>query len=333
VILAIESSCDDSALALVSIADNKIVFEARLSQSKAHTRYGGVVPELAARLHAKNLPKLLTRALPFAKAIKAIAVTNCPGLTVALAEGVVMAQALSLALDAPILPIHHIKGHLMSLFIDKEAAFPLSALMVSGGHTMILEARSHACAQEVGATLDDAIGEAFDKVAKMLNLGYPGGALVENLASGGDENRFDFPLPLRGDKRIAFSFSGLKNSVRLAVMSRDDADERFKADLCASFQKAAVNHLLDKAALYLNSGVEIRRFGLIGGVSANGYLRRKFGDLCAANGIEPLFAPLEFSGDNAAMIARAAIEAFKVKEFCDAGAIKIYSRRRLECLS
>ncbi|MDR2033639.1 MAG: tRNA (adenosine(37)-N6)-threonylcarbamoyltransferase complex transferase subunit TsaD [Helicobacteraceae bacterium] len=324
-ILAIESSCDDSAIAIIDRATLKIVFEAKVSQNEAHNPFGGVVPELAARLHAENLPKLLEGAKPYFSRIEAIAVANEPGLTVALAEGVVMAQALSLALKKPILPIHHIKGHLYSLFLQTKSAFPLSAAMVSGGHTLLIEAQDFSRVKQIAASLDDALGEAFDKIAKMLGLGYPGGGAIEELAQKGDPKRFDFPLPLRNDPCLAFSFSGLKNSVRLAIESLGALDDRTKADIAASFQKAAIDHLLDKTRRYV-SKARPQRMGLIGGVSANKLLRDRFAALCRDYDCEPLFAPAEYCGDNAAMIARAAIDAYKLGLFCEPDRIVIRSR-------
>jgi N6-L-threonylcarbamoyladenine synthase len=328
VILAIESSCDDSAIAIIDRQSLEIVFEGKTSQNDAHKPFGGVVPELAARLHAENLPKLLEGAKPYFLRIKAIAVTNEPGLSVALAEGVVMAQALSLALNKPILPIHHIKGHLYSLFMRSKARFPLSAAMVSGGHTALIEAKDYGNFSQIAVSLDDALGEAFDKAAKMLNLDYPSGAALEKAARSGDENRFDFPLPLKGDPRLAFSFSGLKNSVRLAIEALESAgslEAQTKADIAASFQKAAIAHLLDKTRRYAQKA-RPKQMGLIGGASANLILRDRFGALCREFDCEPLFAPLEYCGDNAAMIARAAIEAYDLGLFCDPAAIQIRSR-------
>ncbi|MDR2906360.1 MAG: tRNA (adenosine(37)-N6)-threonylcarbamoyltransferase complex transferase subunit TsaD [Helicobacteraceae bacterium] len=331
-ILAIESSCDDSALAITKIADKTIVFEGKISQDSSHTEFGGVVPELAARLHAENLPALLERAKPYLAGVKAIAVTNEPGLTVTLSEGVVMAQALAIALHKPILPIHHIKGHLYSLAIGGDLPMPCAALMASGGHTLILEAADYSAMREVAGTLDDAFGEAFDKTAKMLALGYPGGRAVEELARKGSAARFDLPVPLKGDARLAFSFSGLKNSARLAIagfgglaaMSEED-----RSDLAASFQSAAIAHILDKTRRYL-AAARPKRMGLVGGASANLALRSAFGELCAEFGAEPLFAPLEYCSDNAAMIARAAIEAYRLGDFCDPAEIKIRSRSPLK---
>lgn len=328
-ILAIESSCDDSALALLETDPIRLVFQERIVQNAEHAPYGGVVPELAARLHAVNLPKLLARITPHLPRVRAVAVTHEPGLTVALAEGVVMAQALALALKVPLIAVNHLKGHLCSLFVEQEALFPFSALMVSGGHTLIVEAKSYADMRQVAASLDDSMGEAFDKVAKMLGLGYPGGPVIEQLAQKGDENRFDFPLPLRNDPRLAFSYSGLKNSVRLAIEALGDPGEQDRADIAAAFQKAATDHLLFKTRRYLQRA-RPKRLGLVGGVSANAYLRERFTDLCAQFGAEPLFAPLSYCSDNAAMIARAALEEYRAGNVTDPAHVVIRSRAPFE---
>ncbi|MDR1451096.1 MAG: tRNA (adenosine(37)-N6)-threonylcarbamoyltransferase complex transferase subunit TsaD [Helicobacteraceae bacterium] len=327
-ILAIESSCDDSAIALIDIQTLNIVYEAKTSQNEAHKPFGGVVPELAARLHAENLPKLLTGVKPYLSNVKAIAVVNEPGLTVALAEGVIMAQSLSIALKLPVLPIHHIKGHLYSLFLQKPTDFPLSAAMVSGGHTLLIEAQDYSRVRQTAISLDDALGEAFDKAAKMLNLDYPNGSALEAAALLGDENRFGFPLPLKNDPKLAFSFSGLKNSLRLAIESLNAIDAQTAADMAASFQKAAIAHLLDKTRSYMRRA-RPKKMGLIGGASANKTLRKRFAAACQEFDCAPLFAPIEYCGDNAAMIARAAIEAYERGLFCDPSKIQIRSRAPL----
>jgi N6-L-threonylcarbamoyladenine synthase len=331
VILALESSCDDSAASVIDIESGAILFERKIAQNEAHGEFGGVVPELAARLHAENLPKLIESAASYLPRLKAVAVTNAPGLTVSLAEGVAAAQAISLAMRIPLLAINHIKGHVYSLFIDRAATFPLLALMVSGGHTELIAARSYDRMSEVAVTLDDSIGEAFDKAAVMLGRGYPGGAVIENLARDGDENRFEFPLPLKNDKRIAFSFSGLKNSLRLLLERLGETDDQTKRDVAASFQKALFRHLLEKTRLFLSLGShDAEYFGVVGGVSANRCLRSAFEALAMEFGLKSLFAPLEYCSDNAAMIARAALEAYRAGEFCDPSNVAIVSRISLE---
>ena len=196
-ILSIESSCDDSSIAITSIENAKLLFHKKISQELEHSKYGGVVPELAARLHAKALPDILDGVQEYLPKLKAVAVTNEPGLSVTLVEGVCMAKALSLSLDIPLIAVNHLKGHIYSLFIDKaKPTFPMGVLLVSGGHTQILHVKSYDTVEMIGSTLDDSFGESFDKVAKMLGLGYPGGPIVEKYALKGDENRFTFTVPL-----------------------------------------------------------------------------------------------------------------------------------------
>ena len=201
-ILAIESSCDDSSISITKIETLELVFHKKISQELEHSVYGGVVPELAARLHIEALPKILAECKDYLKDLKAVAVTNAPGLSVTLTEGVAMAKAISIALNIPIIAVNHLKGHIYSLFIEKKEIFPITVLLVSGGHTQIIEANSLNDMKLLARTLDDSFGESFDKVSKMLNLGYPGGPMIEKYAKNGDENRFDFPIPLSQSPRI-----------------------------------------------------------------------------------------------------------------------------------
>ena len=243
-ILSIESSCDDSSIAVTRVEDKKLLFHKKISQDREHPVYGGVVPELASRLHAVALPKILEETKEFFPYLKAIAVTNEPGLSVTLAEGVMMAKALSLSLELPLIGINHLIGHIYSLFIEKDESLPKTVLLVSGGHTMILKVDSYEVIKVLATTMDDSFGESFDKVAKMLGLSYPGGPVIEKLALMGDENRFNFPIPLKNSPKIAFSYSGLKNAVRVAIEKRKNLSEQEKCDIAASFQKAAITHLL-----------------------------------------------------------------------------------------
>ena len=215
-ILGIESSCDDSSVALIDEGTLEQLYYKKISQEEEHAIFGGVVPELAARLHTKALPALLNDILPNLKDINAIAVTNEPGLSVSLIGGVSMAKALSIALNIPLIAVNHLVGHIYSLFLDREATFPLGVLLVSGGHTMILEIDENGEILELASTSDDSFGESFDKVAKMLDLGYPGGAVVQqNALLCEDKDRFKFTVPLLHDKRLEYSFSGLKNLFKL----------------------------------------------------------------------------------------------------------------------
>lgn len=317
-ILSIESSCDDSSIAVTRISDLKLLFHKKISQEIEHSKYGGVVPELAARLHAKALPSILEEAKEFFPYLKAVAVTNEPGLSVTLVEGVTMAKALSIALNIPLIPINHLKGHIYSLFIEKPQKFPLDVLLVSGGHTQLLHVKDDEDIQTLISTLDDSFGESFDKVSKMLGLGYPGGAIIENLAKNGDEDRFSFTIPLANSPKIAFSYSGLKNQVRLCIESFEDIDKKTKCDISASFQKVAVAHLMQKLKKLFKTH-SFENFAVVGGASANLYLRERLKTLTD----RLLVAPLEFCSDNAVMIGRAGIEAYKKRAFCDIDDIKV----------
>ena len=315
-ILSIESSCDDSSIAVTEIESKKILFHKKISQELDHAKYGGVVPELAARLHATALPKILEQTKSYFPKLKAIAVTNAPGLAVTLVEGVTMAKALGISLDLPLIGVNHLHGHIYSLFLEKESHFPMTILLVSGGHTQVIDARGYKDFRLLAQTMDDSFGESFDKVAKMLGLGYPGGPIVEAYAKEGDENRFDFTVPLAHSPKIAFSYSGLKNQVRLQIAALGELTEQDKRDICASFQRVATAHLLQKLKKIFKTS-QIRDFAIVGGASANLYLRSKIETLCDASGASLHLAPLAFCSDNAAMIGRCAIEAYERGEFIE----------------
>ncbi|WP_299548783.1 tRNA (adenosine(37)-N6)-threonylcarbamoyltransferase complex transferase subunit TsaD [uncultured Helicobacter sp.] len=317
-ILSIESSCDDSSIALTAIDTYDLIFHQKISQELEHSAFGGVVPELASRLHAESLPIILERTKPYLRDLGAIAVTNEPGLNVTLLEGVMMAKALSYALHLPLIGVNHLKGHLYSLFLQKEAKFPLGVLLVSGGHTMLLEAQSFEKINIKAQSLDDSFGESFDKVAKMLSLGYPGGPIVESFAKKGAIT-FKLPIPLRSKRQFAFSFSGLKNAVRLEIEKAEGLSDEFKENLCASFQESAVTHLTQKCKIFFEENAKNpkgwKSFGVVGGASANLALREKLLKMCSFYNVELLLAPLEFCSDNAAMIGRVAVESYKRKDF------------------
>ncbi|MDR2341721.1 MAG: tRNA (adenosine(37)-N6)-threonylcarbamoyltransferase complex transferase subunit TsaD [Campylobacteraceae bacterium] len=324
-ILSIESSCDDSSIAITKIDNLKLIFHKKISQEAEHSSFGGVVPELAARLHAAALPNILEEVKEYLPKLKAIAVTNEPGLSVALIEGVMMAKALCLSLQIPLLPINHLKGHIYSLFIEQEAHFPLGVLLVSGGHTQILHVKNYDDITLLASTLDDSFGESFDKVAKMLNLGYPGGMIVESYAKNG-EDKFNFTLPLKNAKNIAFSYSGLKNQTRLKIESfKDKITQKDKEDICASFQKTAVSHIISQLKKVFKNN-DFKDFAVVGGASANKTLRKELVELCGKFNMTLHTAPFEFCSDNAAMIGRAAIEAYKLKRFMDIDGILINPR-------
>ncbi len=273
-ILSIESSCDDSSIAVTEIATKKLLFHKKISQELDHAKYGGVVPELAARLHATALPKILEQTKEYFPKLKAVAVTNAPGLAVTLVEGVTMAKALSISLGLSLIGVNHLHGHIYSLFLEKKSSFPMMILLVSGGHTQVIDARGYKDFSLIAQTMDDSFGESFDKVAKMLGLGYPGGPIVEDYAQKGDEHRFNFTVPLGNSGKIAFSYSGLKNQVRLqieALGEKINAQDRY--DVCASFQRVATAHLLQKLKKIFKTRPPVKDFAIVGGASANLYLR------------------------------------------------------------
>lgn len=318
-ILSIESSCDDSSIAITEIETKKLVFYKKISQESEHSHFGGVVPELASRLHAVALPQILKETKEFFPKLKAIAVTNGPGLGVTLMEGIEMAKTLSIMLNIPMIAINHLKAHIYSLFIEKETIFPMLVLLISGGHTMIVKVESLNSMQILASTMDDSIGESFDKCAKMMNLGYPGGPEIEKLALFGDENKFNFPVPLSNSPLIAFSLSGLKNAVRVqieALGGANNLNKQNQSDIAASFQKAITSHLLQKSKKILSTQ-NIKDFAIVGGAAANKSIRDAFSSLCNTYSIKQHFVELKYCSDNAAMVGRIAIDYFLTKSITD----------------
>lgn len=324
-ILAIESSCDDSSVAVMRINNYELVHYEKITQESEHAKYGGVVPELAARLHTQALPDIIKGAKAFFPHLKAVAVTSEPGLSVSLLPGISAAKALALALNLPLIAVNHLIGHVYSLFLDSDFKAPLGVLLASGGHTMVLDISQNGEISLLASTSDDSFGESFDKCAKMLGLGYPGGPLIEKLALNADERACDFTVPLKGTKRIEYSFSGLKNQVRLAV----EKNEKSKADIAASFERTACEHIMDRLKLLFEMK-EWRSFGIVGGASANARLRRAFSELCEKKGCELLCAPLKFCSDNAAMIARAAVAKYHKKDFVKEYKIEMKPRSNID---
>jgi N6-L-threonylcarbamoyladenine synthase len=309
-ILAIETSCDETCAAVVD-ARGAIRANVVSSQAELHDRYGGVVPEVASRRHLELVGPVVRRALGTAdltlRDVDRIAVTAGPGLVGALLVGVAAAKAYAYAARAPLVPVDHLHGHLASLLLEPEPLpTPFLALLASGGHTLLVQVDEPDRYQVVGRSLDDAAGEAFDKGARLLGLGYPGGAAVEAAAVGGDPDAFPFPAPLSDRPGFDFSFSGLKTALLHRVTALgDEARDGRRADLCASYQSAIVRSLADRtlaAALATGSA----RVGVVGGVAANGALRRALAEGAARHGLEVRAAPLALCGDNAAMIASAA---------------------------
>ncbi len=313
-ILAIESSCDDSSLAIIDKNTLECVFFKKISQELAHSKFGGVVPELAARLHTTALPQILSECKDYFNRLCAIAVTNEPGLNVSLLGGVTMAKLLSLSLKLPLIAVNHLIGHIYSLFLTQKPCFDMGVLLVSGGHTLLVRVDEGGELEILAKTGDDSFGESFDKVAKMMNLGYPGGVAVEQLAQKAKKKDIVFPVPLLRSKELAFSFSGLKNAVRLKLNEFKNLNEAQKSEIAFAFEEAAIKHLLDKTSKIFKTN-SFKHFGVVGGASANLKLRARLKALCESFHCELKLTPLEFCADNALMIARAACSLYERGEF------------------
>jgi N6-L-threonylcarbamoyladenine synthase len=318
VILAVETSCDDTCAAVVdgaAIRSNVIS-----SQASAHERFGGVVPEVASRHHLELINPVVGAALADAGAslddVDAFAVTRGPGLIGALLIGVSTAKALAAARRRPLVGVDHLHGHVAANFLDPDPLDPpFLCLIASGGHTLLAGVRSRDSFEVLGQTLDDAAGEALDKAARLLGLGYPGGPAIQRLAADGDPRRFEFPIAMTNDPRLDFSFSGLKTAFAYAVRELgEDGVERRRADLAASFQAAVVEQLVVKLRRAARGGSKRRKLpgggwkavALGGGVAANSLLRKRVAELCEAEGLTLKLVAPELCTDNAAMIGSAA---------------------------
>jgi N6-L-threonylcarbamoyladenine synthase len=236
-----------------------------------------------------------------------------------------------LSLNVPLIEANHLVGHIYSLFIDKAATFPLGVLLVSGGHTMILEVDKNRALNVLAATYDDSFGESFDKVAKMMNLGYPGGVKIEQIAKNADKKRFKFTIPLLHDARSGYSFSGLKNQVRVKISKIENINDQDRSDIAYAFEEAAIAHIMNKLEKIFKTK-KFKTFGAVGGASANLKLRSKLQELCKSYNSELILAPMKFCSDNAAMIARVGVEKYIKKEFINYQDIKISPRVNLDGL-
>jgi N6-L-threonylcarbamoyladenine synthase len=308
-LLAIETSCDETAIAI--LRGRELLTTEVASQIALHQQYGGVVPEVASRNHLLHAPRLLERVTADAAIslgeIDAFAATSGPGLASSLMIGASLAKGLALGFGKPYLAVNHLEGHLLSPFFGSDRILPNVALIVSGGHTLLVDVRGVGDYRILGRTLDDAAGEAFDKVAKMLGLAYPGGPEIERNARDGDPARFDFPRSMIASGDFNFSFSGLKTAVRYLLPKIEPAA---RADVCASFQRAVVEVLVAKTLAAARS-VEAALVTVSGGVSCNQELRAQMSLGCTRAGLELRFAEPRLCTDNAAMIAFAAMLRFE----------------------
>ncbi|HYB11600.1 MAG TPA: tRNA (adenosine(37)-N6)-threonylcarbamoyltransferase complex transferase subunit TsaD [Alphaproteobacteria bacterium] len=323
IILGIETSCDETAAAVVR-DDRKVLAERLLSQAEAHRPYGGIVPEIAARAHLEHIDRLVAEAMDEAGLgfgqLDGVAATGGPGLIGGVIVGVMTGKAIAAVTGKPFLAINHLEGHALSARLVEDAAFPYLLLLVSGGHCQLLAVEGVGRYRRLGTTVDDAAGEAFDKCAKLLGLGYPGGAALEDAARAGNPKRFSLPRPLLGRPGCDFSFSGLKTAVRMAIESRltgsAELDRQDVADLAASFQAAIADVLADRTAKALKTfrhhHADANTLVVAGGVAANRTLRHRLERVAGEAGFRFLAPPPRLCTDNAAMIAWAGVERLKL---------------------
>ena len=303
-ILGIDTSCDDTSLAIIDDRRN-ILAQVVSSQVDLHKAFGGVVPEIASRKHVELIDSLFDEVLLSAGIASAdldlISVTNGPGLIGAVLIGLCFAKGLALALHKPLIGVNHVEAHAMSIFLEKEIEFPFIALVVSGGHTIILLIEEPCRYRVLGTTRDDAAGEAFDKIAKYLNLGYPGGRIIEEYAQKGQKDYVTFPRPMIDSANYDFSFSGLKTAF-INYTKKNEIDDSNLAHVLASFQEAAFDVLAFKT-LAAAKKHSVKRVVVGGGVASNGRLREVFTERGSQEGIEALFSSPQFCTDNGAMVA------------------------------
>jgi len=322
-VLGIETTCDETAAAVVRLrpeGGGEILADEVMSQIAAHAAYGGVVPEIAARAHVEVIDHLVARALKRAnlevRQLDGIAAAAGPGLIGGVLVGLMTGKGLALAARKPFVAVNHLEAHALTARLSAQVAFPYLLLLASGGHTQILAVKGVGDYDRLGATMDDAIGEAFDKTAKMLGLPYPGGPAVEAAARGGDPERFKLPRPLLGRPTADFSLSGLKTATRLAAQNIAPLRPRDVADLCAAFQAAIVDMVEDRMRvglkLFRARAGTAQAVVVAGGVAANGAIRESLARFCAQAGLRLIAPPQHLCTDNGAMIAWAGIERLRL---------------------
>ncbi len=325
-VIGIESSCDETSVSVVQKSGDKIKVLSNIvkSQIEIHKYYGGVVPELAARAHSDIVDKLVIKALDKAnltfKQIDAIAATAGPGLLGGLLVGVVAGKTLAHYLKKPFIAVNHLEGHALSIKLEQDIDYPYLLLLVSGGHTEYTVIKNFNSYKRIGTTIDDALGEAFDKTARLLRLGYPGGPEVEKYAALGDKNKFELPMPLIHEKNAHFSFAGLKSAVA-KIVSQNRCTEKFKKDMAASFQRTINKIIFKKTRNAIHEYKRIvkskktLKIVVAGGVAANKSIRNSLKELETLEDCEFLFPSIKYCTDNGAMIALAGIERFERKKF------------------
>tara|TARA_B100000674_G_scaffold450040_1_gene419674 strand:+ start:26 stop:1099 length:1074 start_codon:yes stop_codon:yes gene_type:complete len=324
-ILGIESSCDETAASIIS-EDNQgnpiILSNIVSSQEDVHKKFGGVVPELAARSHLEKIDLIVQKAIDDSginlNKIDAIASTAGPGLIVCLSVGLSFGKTLAASLKKPFIAVNHLEGHALSPKLNSKINYPYLLLLISGGHSQYLSVKNLSEYQRLGTTIDDAVGEAFDKTAKILGIEFPGGPQIEILAKKGDPNKYDLPKPIFNRGGCNLSLAGLKTAILRISKEIKTNQDRF--DLAASFQKTVIEILYKKTKVAFNEfekkiQQKEKKFVVAGGVAANKEIRKMLVDLCKEENYEPIFPPIELCGDNAAMIALVGLEKFKLKRF------------------
>ena len=326
IILGIESSCDETAASIITESEQGlpiILSNIVSSQVEVHKEFGGVVPELAARSHIEKIDWITERAIKDSninfREIDAIASTAGPGLIVCLTVGLSFGKTLALSLNKPFIAVNHLEGHALSPKLNSRIKYPYLLLLISGGHTQFLSVEGLGKYKRLGTTIDDALGEAFDKTAKILGIEFPGGPQIEILAANGNSNRYELPKPILNKGGCNLSFAGLKTAILRVAKTIQTEQDRF--DLAASFQKTIEEILKKKTKIAFeefkkrNHKNKINHFVIAGGVAANKEIRDMLKNLCKKENFYPVFPTKELCGDNAAMIAMVGLEKFKIKEF------------------
>ena len=325
IILGIETSCDETAVSLIQEEDNgipKILSNIVSSQFDIHKEFGGVVPELAARSHVEKIDLISKKAIKESGVklndISAIAATSGPGLIVCLTVGLNFGKALASSLGVPFIGVNHLEGHALSPKLNTKLDYPYLLLLISGGHSQYLSVNGLGNYKRLGTTIDDALGEAFDKTAKLLGIEFPGGPKIEEFAKKGDKDKFDLPMPIVNKGGCNLSFAGLKTAI--LRITRNIKTEQEKFDLAASFQKTIQEILYEKTKVAFDEFKKVysqdrTSFVVAGGVAANKGIRAKLIKVSNENNFEPIFPDLKLCGDNAAMIAMVGLEKFRVKQF------------------
>ena len=324
-ILGIESSCDETAASIISENDqgNPIVLSNIVSsQVDVHKEYGGVVPELAARSHIEKIDLIVQKAIDDSgkkiEEIDAVASTAGPGLIVCLSVGLSFGKAFAASLNKPFIAVNHLEGHALSPKFNLKLDYPYLLLLISGGHSQYLSVKNLSEYKRLGTTIDDALGEAFDKTAKLLGIEFPGGPQIEILAKKGNPNKYDLPKPIFNKGGCNLSFAGLKTAV--LKISKEIKNDQEKFDLAASFQKTIIEILEKKTKVAFKEfekqiKTKVKKFVVAGGVAANKEIRNMLTNICKEENYKPIFPPLKLCGDNAAMIAMVGLEKFKLKKF------------------